>query len=288
MARGYIYSRAIYAAAVLGIDKISHQDPYHILLEKTGFVKGDQLTPQGEVLLDEGCREFLKHELPERWIAFGELEMAARTGKIPFEELYKESFFEYLKSHPEKTKNFDKSMTFTTECELASLKPKIQAHFVNKMSVLDVGGGHGKFLASLLEGHPEVSGILFDLEQTVSKHEIPEQLQSRIKICSGDFFESIPSADLYVIKRVLHDWGDKECIQILKKCRESMKPGAKLLINEFALPHPIASNLDISLMTAFKGRQRTVEEFKSLCKEADWEVINIEPTECGITTFTAR
>ncbi len=286
-ARGYILSRAIFAAAVLGIDSLSQKAPYHALFEQAGLVLGHRLTPQGELLLDAGCREFFIHEIEERWHALGELEMAVKTGKIPFVELYGKTFFEYLNAHPEKTANFDKSMTFITECELEAIKPNIQKHFAPGMTVADIGGGHGKFLSGLLDGHPEVLGILFDLEQTVKKHEIPAALQDRVIAWPGDFFKSVPAADIYVIKRVLHDWGDQECIEILKRCREGMKPGAKLLINEFALPNPISAAIDINMITIFNGRQRTVEEFKDLCRKAGWNVIETAPSDCGIITFVA-
>lgn len=287
LGRGYLLSRAIFASAVLGIDSIYKEEPYHTLLKKAGLVIGDELTPQGKILRDPGCREFFKHETEERWHALGELEMAAMEGKIPFIELYGKSFFEYLKSYPEKMQNFDKSMTFITECELATLKPNIETHFAPGQTIVDVGGGHGKFLTGLLEGHPEVLGILFDLKDTVENHEIPAKFQNQVAIWAGNFFESIPKGDIYVIKRVLHDWNDQECLVILKKCRESMKPQAKLLINEFALPHPVAAGIDVNMMTLLSGRQRTVDEFISLCAEAGWKVIDVAPAACGITTFTA-
>lgn len=286
-ARGYILSRAIFAASVLGIDSISQEAPYQALFEQAGLVRGKQLTPQGKLLLDPGCREFFIHEIEERWYALGELEMAVKTGKVPFVELYGKTFFEYLKAHPEKTANFDKSMTFITECELEAVKPNIQRHFAPGMTVADIGGGHGKFLSGLLEGYREVLGIVFDLEQTVKKHEIPASMQDRVIAWPGDFFKSVPAADIYVIKRVLHDWNDQECVEILKRCREGMKPGAKLLINEFALPNPISAAIDINMITIFTGRQRTVEEFKDLCAKAGWNVIETAPSDCGIITFVA-
>jgi hypothetical protein len=104
---------------------------------------------------------------------------------------------------------------------------------------------------------------------------------------AGSFFEEIPGADLYLIKRVLHDWSDEECIQILSNCRKSMKKGAKLVLNEFILPHPIALGIDVVIMSIMTGRERSEEEFRKICTAAGWEIQKITSAACGISTIVA-
>ncbi len=288
MARGYLISRAIYGSVILGIENVLQgESPYVNHLQQAGLLQDDKFTAEGILLFIPGCQEFFKHEIEERWLALGDLEAAVRTGEVPFEKLYGLNFFNFLKEFPDKAVNFDKSMTFITECEIATVKPVIQRHFLPGKTVIDIGGGHGKFLASLLEDQPEVKGILFDLPQTVSNHEIPENLQGRTKVVGGDFFAKVPAADLYVIKRVLHDWSNDDCIKILKNCRTNMKDGAKLLVNEFVLPHPIAISIDVNMLCFFNGRQRTETEFRNLFEAAGWKIEEIIQTDCGLSTMVA-
>jgi O-methyltransferase domain len=102
--------------------------------------------------------------------------------------------------------------------------------------VVDVGGGDGTALASLLAANAETRGILFDLPSVVehaTRRFEQAGLPERVDIQGGDFFQSVPpGGDVYVLKGVLHDWDDAPVTRILQSCRSAMAPGSALLVIE--------------------------------------------------------
>jgi len=129
-------------------------------------------------------------------------------------------------------------------------------------TLIDVGGGAGRFIQELRPLYPHVKGIVFDLP------DIKESILPGCIFYGGNFFEFVPPADIYHFKRVLHDWSDEDCIKILQTCAASAKEGSRLVLHEFLLPQPEALMIDTYFMSLFRGRQRTQEEFATLLKTA--------------------
>src|SRR5262249_55569540 len=122
--------------------------------------------------------------------------------------------------------------------------------------VVDVGGGIGRLLATVLERYPLVQGALFDrpdvideARPTLAEHGVAE----RCEVVGGDFFVSrLPSGDTYLMSHVIHDWDDEHCVTILRNCRRSLDPAGRLLLVEMVLPpddtpHP-GQMLDIYML----------------------------------------
>ena len=107
-------------------------------------------------------------------------------------------------------------------------------------TVVDVGGGHGLLLATLLRAHPALRGVLFDLPQVAAGARPLLEAQGVADRCAtvgGDFFAAVPDGgDVYVLAQILHDWDDERCGVILANCRRAMRPGGKLLVVEQVLP----------------------------------------------------
>lgn len=89
-------------------------------------------------------------------------------------------------------------------------------HEIGDKTVMDIGGGSGALLASLLRANPGMSGALFD-RPAVIDHIIPfftkggqfEDLESRVprgNLISGNFLEELPKYEAYTMKWCLHDW----------------------------------------------------------------------------------
>jgi O-methyltransferase len=111
--------------------------------------------------------------------------------------------------------------------------------FSNFGVIADIGGGHGRLLSSILAAAPAARGVLFDLPQAVEG--APPMLTAhgvadRVTVEGGSFFESVPSADAYVMKNVIHDWPDDKAIAILGIIKAAAPPGAKLLLLEMVVP----------------------------------------------------
>ena len=151
--------------------------------------------------------------------------------------------------------------------------------------VIDVGGGQGGFLAEVLQAFPSVSGVLYDRPPVVQEpaYLTVAGLLNRCQVLGGDFFQSAPSGgDMYVLKRILHDWGDERSVQILRKCREAMSDRARLLVIDAVVPpgndpHP-SKIMDMLMMVLVEGQERTKQEFGELFQQAGLRLTSVIPT----------
>jgi hypothetical protein len=141
--------------------------------------------------------------------------------------------------------------------------------------VLDVGGGTGMLVLSLLEQNHELRGGVIELDQVAREAKTmaaTKGLTDRFEAITGDFLVEVPSATVYLLKLILHDWADEECLTILQNIRKSMTPGSRLLIMEQLVdettPSPLAAYLDLSMLTSLGGRERTFEEYATLLEAA--------------------
>ncbi|XP_059663554.1 acetylserotonin O-methyltransferase-like [Cornus florida] len=152
-------------------------------------------------------------------------------------------------------------------------------------SLVDVGGGDGTVLSMLVKAFHWVYGINFDLPYVVSA--APNCIG--VKHIGSDMFESLPKADAAFLMWVLHDWGDEECIRILRKCREAIpNDKGKVIIVEAVieedegdkLKHVSVLMLDMAIM-AFtdKGKQRTLKEWAYVLGEGRHNVKRIQAVQ---------
>lgn len=311
MSRGYIASRALYGAIVLGLPRMLNESPKDLnelslattaaeknmgyllnILSGIGIVQENQglfsLTSLGETLLDPFCQAYVKHEDAARWNAVEYMELAAKTGKVAFEQLFGVSYYANLQKDKEKARITDMAMTFISDYETARLKSLVQSEFKPGMTVVDVGGGQGKFISELLADMPEVNGILFDMPKTVANHSIPASMADRCKTQGGDFFQSLPEGDIYIIKRCLHNWSDEECVRILETCRKSMRTGGKILLCEMQLSSTATLLVDTLMLNLFNSRARSGEEFEKLLNAAGFEMIASKPTSTWLSVMIAQ
>jgi hypothetical protein len=258
-------------------------------LASQGFFAGDEdqhfrLTPLAEALRADvpgSLRERLRLPLQDLvWRTYQELPHALFTGEPAFDHAFGEPFFSYLAGHPDLNAIFDRAMARVSALEnegVAAAYP-----FAIGARVVDVGGGQGGLLAAVLERHPGVRGVLFDQPNVVAAPLELEvsNLTGRWECIGGDFFESVPpGADVYLLKRILHDWEDARAIRILANCRAAMTAHARLLIveaiaNPSRSPDPVAQ-LDVNIMALTAGRERSEPEFRRLCGSAGLAVTRI-------------
>ena len=114
---------------------------------------------------------------------------------------------------------FNRAMTSFSTVEAPAIAEAYD--FSRVRSLTDIGGGHGFFLATILERYPDMNGTLFELPQVV--HGLAggplEPFKNRVRVVEGDMFKSIPpGADAYIMKRIVHDWPDEHCGKILSLC----------------------------------------------------------------------
>jgi hypothetical protein len=152
-------------------------------------------------------------------------------------------------------------------------------------TVADLGGADGNILLQLIGRSPERQGIVFDLPGVVEaagKRIAEAGLADRVTGIGGDFFESVPAADIYVMSFVLHDWSDEQSVQILRTIAKTAPPKARLVVLEAILPadgttHP-AATLDLIMMTLLGGRERTADQWRKLLSDGGFTVDRIVDT----------
>jgi hypothetical protein len=197
------------------------------------------------------------------------LDHALRQGVSAFEAGYGKPVFEYFAEHPPQAAAFARFMGFFTRQVEQFVFTR---HAFRPFSrAVDVGGSHGGLLLGLLAGHPEAQGVLFDLPETAAQ--VADAVRAaphgeRVEIVGGDFFKAVPAGDLYLLKMILHDWTDEECIAILRNIRAAIAPGGRIAVIEHVLAEVPTANpaqvMDIAMMVWAEGRERKLSEFKAL------------------------
>jgi hypothetical protein len=212
--------------------------------------------------------------LGDHYGPWGNLLYSIKTGGIAFDNFEGMSLWQYYETHPDEGANFMKAMTNLSNMDIVNLLPAY--NFSPYKTIVDIGGGNGALLMTILKETPGASGIVFDLEYVVEETEKlinAQGLGERCKTGGGDFFEAVPEgADAYILKRVLHDWDDEKALQILKNCAKAMKPGSKVLVLEAVIsegntPHP-GKFMDMNMMAVAGGRERTEKEWGTLFTKA--------------------
>lgn len=225
--------------------------------------------------------------------AIGELRSTVSTGACAFEQVYQKPFFDYLAQHRDVQHSFNEGMRAASA--LADATVPWAYDFSRYQSVVDVGGGTGSLLATLLQRNPQLRGVLLDLDLVCDEAEqywMASELAQRLTFVRGDFRQHVPhGADLYLLKTILHDWDDHHAQRILSRCREAMSDNARLLIIEHVLdpkPRPqFARRLDLLMLTVLGGRERTREEYAQLLRASGLRPLAHYPTLSELTLIEA-
>lgn len=218
--------------------------------------------------------------LPAQWLSFNLLTEAVRKGRTQVEVALGSDMFTYLENHPDEARDFSEGLTSTTSLWAGDAASMIDTTGVGV--AVDVGGANGALLYLLMQENPTMRGIVFDrpnvLDGAVAARD-SGGLTERVDVVGGDFFEAVPSADLYLLKFILHDWDDESCLTILRRCREAMRPGARIavveqLVGEITDPGP-AALMDLNMLAVTTGRERSLSEYDALLTAAGLRRISV-------------
>jgi hypothetical protein len=229
------------------------------------------------------------------WRSWEDILHALRTGETPFEHIYGETFFDFLQDHADTAAMFDRAMASASSTTNAAVARAYD--FSGFASVLDVAGGTGSALCSILAATPQLRGIVFDLPHVAQRARefiAAQGLTQRCEFSAGSFFDAVPrGADAYFMKHVLHDWGDAECAAILGNCRKAMARDARLLICERIVPpgnEPSSAKLiDLHMMmTNHGGKERTESEYRDLLRKSGFELQRVIATGTPWSLIEAR
>ena len=255
------------------------------------------LTPAGETLVSghpTAAREMvLAIGGPAFWASLGVMPAVLETGRPGAEIALGMSFFDHLRRHPDEEAIFNRTMIAVHGGEPPAVAEAYDFSGIGKL--VDVGGGLGTLLVTILQRHPHLTGLLFDAPSVAeaAKGTIAAAgLDGRCATVGGDFFASVPAGgDAYVLSHILHDWDVDSCHTILRNIREAMNPAGRLLVVEMVLPpgaepHP-GKVFDVVMLAIPGGRERTAEEYAELLAPAGFRVERIVPTDSPVSVVEA-
>ncbi|MEU0627560.1 methyltransferase [Streptomyces sp. NPDC005989] len=255
------------------------------LLRRTGQ-DALQLTALGRALATDDAdsmRNFARWagSTAER-ATWAHLPTAVRTGRSPFAAMHGSGVWEFMESNPDTAAVFNSAMT---ELSKRVIRPVVEAFDFSRFgSVTDVGGGRGALLSAVLQKHSGISGVLFDQPDVVSRAwpELSDAgVSDRVTVKAGSFFDSVPpGSDLYMVSNVFHDWDDARSRHILKNIASAMREGAHLAVVEAVAglddtADRAISLMDMDMLVLCEGKQRTVQEFRSLMSEVGIELVGV-------------
>ncbi|HEX2278303.1 MAG TPA: methyltransferase [Candidatus Tectomicrobia bacterium] len=227
------------------------------------------------------------------WRAWGELLHSVHTGQPAFEYAFGTGAFDYFAAHPEAARIFDAAMTSGGSLQNRAV---VTAYDFSAGTTVDVGGGEGALLTTILGAYPSARGLLFDLPHVIEAATnliAKAGLEARCDVVSGSFFEQVPvGGSIYILKRIIHDWDDGRARVILKNCRTAMSDSGRLLLIEHVLVPGNAPSwtklLDLEMLVITSGgRERTEEEFRALLDSAGFALQRVIPTASPISIIEA-
>ncbi|MGH7897004.1 MAG: methyltransferase [Candidatus Binatia bacterium] len=267
--------RLLRALACLGLLQ-EHAGRRFSLTSGGAFLRADHPeTLRGITLLEEG---------PEHYAIWKHLPDLVRAGRQnAFVREFGHMAFDHPAENPEYARAFDEAMSSYSSTETAGVLDALAGRDLSRIAhVCDVGGGRGHLLCSLLARHPHMRGTLLErgevLEDESQLWARKMNVADRCAHVAGDMFAEVPSADAYVLKHIIHDWNDEECVRILSNLRDAAPPNARIFIAEYVVSGPettdFAKLFDIHMMCWGTGRERTSEEYAALLDRAGWRYID--------------
>lgn len=245
-------------------------------------------TEMGSLLADKSERSLRAWALVEGEMlraGWGQLIESIRTGKTGSElaGLGSERF--ELLAETKDAALFNEGMVSITRVTVPALLAAYDFSGISKL--MDVGGGVGELMSSLLKKYPSMHGFVFDLQHCAdgaSKQLADSGVADRCEFIGGSFFESVPAgAEAIVMKSIIHDWNDERCVRILANCRRALKPGGRLIVIDRVMPdklEPKPDHLsvvlsDLNMLRGPGGCERTEREHRELLAKGGFQMTRV-------------
>ncbi|KAL2328154.1 hypothetical protein Fmac_021581 [Flemingia macrophylla] len=197
----------------------------------------------------------------------------------PFHTEHGMKIWDYASREPKLNHLFNDAMASDTELIANVVTEKCKGVFKGLESLVDVGGGTGTMAKAIAESLPQLKCTVFDLPHVVSSL----QGSANLKYVGGDMFESIPPADAILLKWILHDWNDEQCVKILKNCKKAIK--SKVIVIDMVLDSEKGDDksietqhfIDMVVMVLYPGKERNEKEWAKLIFSAGFSDYKISP-----------
>jgi hypothetical protein len=310
MIRGYLKRQIVRTIATLSIADLLAKGPASLgyLEEKTGadpdglerllraavtlgfvvYAEGQyRATARLEVLREDAptSLKYLAIGLagPSQWGPCGRLPEAVKTGAVQSTAALGRPVFEHFAANPQEAADFMRFMQAASESVQAEVLRLLDLS--GATCAVDLGGGNGALLCALAKANPHLKGVVYDLPHSHDAglaFAAAKGLADRITIESGDFFASVPAADVYLMKWILHDWDDSSCVKILSNCRRAIAGQGRVVLVEYRLGEisdPGRGALaDLHMLAVTGGRERTAAQYGQLLDAAGFRLKSVKPT----------
>lgn len=272
-------------------------------LSSLGFLKEEDshefsITSQGEYLKKDHPHTLrdiiLLEEGPEHYAIWKHLPAMAKDGQQnAFLREFGAKAFGYADLNPEYAEVFSQAMTSYSAIQTVWVLDALSGYDFSKIHHLcDIGGGYGHLLSNLLLKYPHLRGSILELKSLIKNEDLlwsnKVGVQDRCTYIEGDMFIEVPSADAYVMKMILHDWNDDECVKILSNINRSCSHSrdGKVFIVEHLITDPkephFSKLFDIHMMCWGSGRERTVKEYSALLGQSGWKYVRTYYPQPGL------
>ena len=231
------------------------------------------------------------------WTTWGRLADCVRSGQSVRKQAGHADAFQHLEEDQETASLFNRAMVSLTRSVAATVVDSV--NFAGVQRIVDVGGGFGELLTAVLQAHPIMRGVLFDMAhatQAASVRLREAGVAERCEVVTGSFFDAVPmGADAYLLKSILHDWDDAHCALILGQCARAMPPHARLLIVERMMPEHFSDSAhdqtiarsDLNMLIGPGGRERTHGQYRSLLNAAGLRPTDLLALSGGFSVLDA-
>ncbi|WP_316524388.1 methyltransferase [Kitasatospora brasiliensis] len=225
------------------------------------------------------------------WLPAGRMAHCLTEGGSAFDASFGMPFFDHFAQDERTAAVFHVGMAAMSETENAAIAAAFE--LPDSGTVVDVGGGHGGLLREVLRRGPGLHGVLYDRAHVLAGHRLDgdKEIADRWSTAEGDFFTSVPTGDVLLLKRITHDWDDEQCVTVLSHCRRALRPGGRVLVLDAVVPRDNAPHqakaMDLLMMTSLTGRERTEADFAQLLGRAGLRLSRVLPTPTVLSVVEA-
>ncbi|WP_443626254.1 methyltransferase [Amycolatopsis magusensis] len=229
----------------------------------------------------DGVREWLDIEggVGRADLCFVELLHSIRTGEPSFPVQFGTAYWADLTDDPHRCKSFDELMARRMTLAADAIADAYDWPSLN--SVVDIGGGDGTLVMTLLDRFPGLRGAVFELPGRTGRADAgdrPSDALARFQSMQGDFFDGVPdSFDAYLLSSILHDWDDHHSALILRNCAKAAGRRGRILIIETLGSGKPSTESDLRMLAYTGGRERNLDEIRSLAQSSGLCVAGVHP-----------
>ncbi len=247
------------------------------------------LTPVGRHLAGDDATSLKAYALFEGEMltrSWAGLIDSVRTGKTEAEIANLGNRFNQLAGNPEQLTIFRQAMADLTQLAIPAILDACDFSSIERL--IDVGGGLGTLLVAILARYRKMRGVVFDLPRNAAGATATlaaAGVSGRAEFVAGDFFKTVPPGDGMILKNVMHDWDDADCLRILKNCRKALPKGGRLFIVERLMPKTVkavpedraVAFVDLHMLRGVGGAERTERQYRRLIRAAGFSRMAFHP-----------